>query len=166
MWSHPFQHLIAARDKLIHFKFLHRIDYTPARLASIYSTVQAECWRCSFAPTAADHIFWSCPQIKQYWSGVTSCISEVLMTPIPMTVKVCLLGLVEEVVPSCAHRTLLSILLFYGRKAILLQWRRPGAPALCFWKRFVNAMMPYYKATYLSRGCGKKFDSLAVLVQL
>lgn len=80
------------------------------------------------------------------------------MTPIPMTVKVCLLGLVEEVVPSRAHRTLLTILLFYGRKAILLRWCRPGAPDLRLWKGLVNVMMPYYKAMYLSRDCGKKFD--------
>ena len=160
MWTHPFQHLVAARDRLIHFKFLHRIYYTPARLATIYPSVPAGCWRCTFAPAAAEHVFWSCPRIKPFWSEVTSCISAVLLTPVPMTITVCLLGLVEGVVPSRAHRTLLNILLFYGRKAILLKWRKPEAPELRFWKGLVNSMMPYYKATYLSRGCGKKFDKV------
>lgn len=127
-WDHLFQHLVAASDRLIHFKLLHRIYYTPARLASIYQSVSADCWRCSFSTAAADHIFWSCLQIQQFWTAVTSCISEVLLVPIHLTIKVCLLGLVEEVVPSWAHRTLLNILLFYGRKAILLQWKKPGAP--------------------------------------
>ena len=66
----------------------------------------------------------------------------------------------EEVVPSRAHRTLLSILLFYGKKAILLKWRSSGAPEVAFWKGLVNAMLPYYKATYLSRGCVGKFEKV------
>ena len=77
-----------------------------------------------------------------------------------MTVRVCLLGLVEDVLPSRAHRTLLNILLFYARKAILLRWRKPGAPTLGFWKGLVNSMLPYYKSTYLSRGCGGKFNKV------
>lgn len=128
MWDHSFQHLVAGRDRLIHFKFLHKIYYTPARLATMYPNVPAECWRCTFLPAAADHIFWRCPRIQQFWTEVTSCITEVLVVPVPLTIRVFLLGLVKEVVPSPAHRTLLNILLFYGRKAILLYWRKPEAP--------------------------------------
>lgn len=79
---------------------------------------------------------------------------------IPLTIRVCLLGLVEEVVPSQAHRTLLHILLVYCMKAILLRLRKPGAPSLPFWKGLVNSMMHYYKETYLSIGCGKKADKV------
>lgn len=43
MWDHLFQHLVAVRDRLIHFKFLNRIYYTPARLESIYPSVPEEC---------------------------------------------------------------------------------------------------------------------------
>lgn len=48
--------------------------------------------------------------------------------PVPMTVSVCLLGLVEEIVPTSAHRTLLNILLFYAIKAIILHLKKPTAP--------------------------------------
>lgn len=89
-------------------------------------------------------------------SGLKLLLSELLTVPIPMSVRVCLLGLVDEVVPSKAHRTLLDILLFYARKAILLHWKKAVAPTLSFWKGLVNSMMPFYKATYVSRGCGKK----------
>ena len=57
MWDRPFKYLVAARDRLIQFKFLHRVYYTPARLASIYPSVPAECWRCTFAPADAHHVF-------------------------------------------------------------------------------------------------------------
>lgn len=61
---------------------------------------------------------------------------------------------------SWAHRTLINILLFYGRKTILLHLKKPEAPSLSFWKGLVTSVMPYYKATYLSRASGKKFDKV------
>lgn len=73
-----------------------------------------------------------------------------------MRVRVCLLGLVDDVVPSRALRTLLNILLFYGREAILLNWKKTRAPSLVYWKGLVNSMMPHYKATYVARGLRKK----------
>lgn len=69
MWDQPFKHLVSARDRLIHFKFLHRIDFTPARLAVIYPSVSSECWRYGFSPADAKHIFWECPQIKTFGEG-------------------------------------------------------------------------------------------------
>lgn len=160
IWTQPFKHFVCARDRLIQFQFLHRSYYTPARLAKIFPDVPAECWRCSHSPADADHIFWRCHQVQRFWSDLTSCIADSLSVPIPLTVKVCLLGLVDEVMPSRAMRTMLSILLFYGRKAILLHWRKPGAPTVEFWKGLVNAMLPHYKYTYEARGCIKKFDKV------
>lgn len=160
LWMQPFKHLVSARDRLVQFKFLHRSYYSLARIAKIFHTASAERWRCSHSPANGDHIFWLCPHIQQYWSEITSCISDLLVVPIPMTVRVCLLGLVDEVVPSRALRTLLNILLTYGRKAILLNWKKPRAPSLASWKGLVNSMMSHYKATYIARGCGKKFDKV------
>lgn len=113
---------------------IFRSDYTdtPAMLALIYPSIPADCWRCSLALAAAEHIFCSCPQIQQFLTKDTPCISEVLMVPVPLTIRMCLLGLVEEVILSRAHRTLLNTLLFYGRKAILQRWKKPGAPDILF----------------------------------
>lgn len=160
LWNQPFKHLVSARDRLIQFKFLHRSYYTPARLAKIYGNTSAECWRCSASPANAEHIFWLCPHIQDFWKEVTACISDLLTVPIPKTIKVCLLGLVEEVVPRRAQRTLITILLFYGKKAILLRWKNTKAPDINFWKGLVNAMIPYYKYTYEARGCTKNFDKV------
>lgn len=77
-----------------------------------------------------------------------------------MTIRVCLLGLVDEVVPARAMRTMLNVLLFYSRKAILPAWKKPEAPNISSWKGIVNSMLPYYKATYEARGCMKKFDKV------
>lgn len=80
--------------------------------------------------------------------------------PVAKMISVCLLGLVEEVAPLRAQRTLLSLTLFYARKAILLCWKKPEAPSLAYWKGIVNKVLPLYKGTYLSRGCPQKFEKV------
>lgn len=81
----------------------------------------------------------------------------------PMMVAVCLLWLVEDLAPTRAQRTLLSLLLFYARKALILYLKKKSmAPSLPYWKGLVNKMIPLYNATYLSRGC--KFGCIAQLL--
>lgn len=48
-------------------------------------------------------------------------------------------------------RTLLNILLFNGRKAILLNWKKLGVPDVAYWKGLVNSKIPHYRATYEAR---------------
>lgn len=76
-----------------------------------------------------------------------------------MTVMVCL---VDEVVPTRAMRTMLDVLLFYGRKAILLAWKkiRGTKYRYLFLEGPSKLMLPYYKATYEARGCMKKFNKV------
>ena len=58
VWGAAFQALVSTRDRLIHYKFLHRAYLTPARLARMFRGQGSACWRCS-APTADFmHIFW------------------------------------------------------------------------------------------------------------
>lgn len=160
MWDYPFQTLVSARDRLIQFKLLHRVYYTPARIAGIYGAGAAECRRCTADNADFDHIFWQCQPIREFWKEVTHTIQKVLPVQVPVTVAVCLLGLVEEVTPRRAQRTMISLSLFYARKAILLCWKKRNPPTISFWKELINKALPFYKATYLRRGCPKKFEKV------
>lgn len=50
---------------------------------------------------------------------------------LPRVMEVCLLGLIETLVPTIAKCTLAGILLFYARKNIAMQWKKPNPPPLC-----------------------------------
>lgn len=126
----------------------------------IYPSISASCWRCNSASADFTHIFWNCPYIESFWVEVTKFILTVTTVPVPLSIEVCLLGLVEPLAPRRALRTLLGLLLYYARKSIVLRWKASSAPSLNFWKKLVNAALPLYKATYLSRGCGKKFHKI------
>lgn len=160
MLDHPFQTLESARNRLIQFKILRRVYFTPARIAGTYGTGEAEYWRCTTDNADFDYIFWQCQLIQEFWKGVTHTIQKVLLVHVPVTVAVCLLGLVEELTPRRAQRTMISLALFYARKAILLCWKKPSPPTVSFRKDIINKALPFYKATYLRRGCPKKFEKV------
>lgn len=160
MWEYPFSQLVSARDRLVQFKIIHKVYYTPERLHRIYPSISASCWRCKSASADFIHIFWNCPQIEIFWVEVTKVILTVTTVPVPLSVEVCLLGLVKPLALRRAIRTLLGLLLDYARKSIVLRWKASYAPSINFWKRLVNAALPLYKATYLSRGCEKKFHKI------
>lgn len=91
------------------------------------------------------HIFWNC---AVFWRGVTECIAEVTAIPIQPSVEVCLLGLVENLAPKRVTRILLTILIYYARKLIMLSWKKPNPPTVSVWKTVANKAAPLYKATY------------------
>lgn len=153
-----FQDPVSARHRSIQYKFLHRIDYTPAKPASINQSPMAECWRCSFSLTDFLKFFWFYHLVQRYWRDVAQFITSVTTLSVPLTNQLCFLGLIEGLANTLVHRILLSILLFYAWTVFILHWKNPEAPTLIAWKGLVNKVIPFYKATYLSWGCPRKFE--------
>ncbi|KAE8591164.1 hypothetical protein XENTR_v10018325 [Xenopus tropicalis] len=51
-------------------------------------------------------------------------------------------------------------LLYYAKKAILLQWKSLAPPTFPFWRTLGNNTLTNQKLTYLARSCPKKFDAI------
>lgn len=158
VWDFPFRSLVSMRDRLIQFKIVHRAYFTPHRLHQMNPTCPSECWRCGISPGDFSHIFWHCPKIQRYWSEVLDTVNRVASTTLPHAMEVCLLGLIETLVPTMAKRTLVGLLLFYARKNIAIWWKKPAPPSLTQWKSLVNNNLPLYRDTYFNRGCPMKYD--------
>lgn len=156
MWSFPFSYLVSERDQFIQFKCLHKIYYTPAKLVKMYPETSAECWVCSHSLADFSHIFWHCLVAQEFWIAVVRYFTGITSVPVFMTVSTCLLGLA----PTRSQHTLLSLLLLYTHKVLILYWKKPITPSLSYWKELVKKVTPFYKATYLSRGCPNKFDKV------
>lgn len=155
MWECSFSQLVSARDSLVQFKILHKVYYTPMHLHKIYLSIPTSCWRCDSPSANFIHIFWSCPQIQIFWAEVTTFILSATTIQVPLSVEVCLLGLVEPLAPCQAVRTLLGLLLYYACKFIVHRWKALPARSNNCWKRLVDLALPSYKATHLSHGCEK-----------
>lgn len=105
-------------------------------------------------------MIWSCPLLQIFWSNVLTFIIGLTTIPIPQTVDVCMLGLVNALAPCRAVCTLLGLLLFYARKSIIPKWKVSSAPTLNMWRSLVNSTIPLCRETYLHRGCPKKFNKV------
>lgn len=108
---------------------------TPSPLHAIQSAKMApnvppDCWRCSHSRSDFTYIFRSCPAIVPYWEAVVRVVKQVSGNYFPPSLRVCLLGLVDQLAPTVAERTLLGLLLFYSRKTRNLTWKKSTPPAV------------------------------------
>lgn len=97
---------------------------------------------CSFF-----HILWECPQIETFWLVIFDLINIKLDLAISMSPELALLGIPDDAQRLHHSKLLISYLLFYDKKAILY------TPSLSSWKAKIDAALPLYKLTYISRGC-------------
>lgn len=66
-------------------------------------------------------------------------INCLITVPVQPSIHVCLFGLVENIIPTVAEPYLVSLSLFYALGKVL-------------------TCLPFYKDTYINRGCTKKYD--------
>lgn len=138
IWHFSFKQLVSLRDCLIQFKVVHQAYYTPYRVHKMVPNTPPDCWRCSHSRGDFIDIFWSYPIIAEHWEAVVNVIQRVSSWNLSPSLRVCLLGLVEELAPTVAERTMLGHLLFYPRKAITLTWKKPTPPTVSTWMKLVN----------------------------
>lgn len=122
---------------------VHWVYFTPYRLHKMNP---------DSPPGDFAHVFWTCLAIVGYWEEILLFINQVTAVPLQRPMSICMLGLIEQLIPTFAGRTLVGLLLFYARKAIALCWRKPTPPPLSLWKQLVNNSLPLYKDTYANRG--------------
>lgn len=110
------QYLVSAKDWLIHFKILHRVYLTPQRLHKIYSSHSSQCWRSTAHPAK----FFTCvlglyrTGMRLFWSKISQYICSVTTISVPLSIDVCILGLLNLLATSGAMGTLIGLLLFYA----------------------------------------------------
>lgn len=154
LWDTQFKQLVSIRDRLIQFKIIHRAYFYPHMLHRINPSISSVCWWCNHSKGDFFHILWSCLAITSYWMDIIKIISMVTQTR--SILKICLLGLVENLSPTTAGRMLIGLLLFYARKAIMLCWKKSFAHTIPYWKQLVNSNLPLYRDTIANVGCQKK----------
>lgn len=98
IWDYPFQQLILTRNRLIQFKIVPCSYLTPAWLSKLSVKHSAAFWRCLSSPADFIHDFWSCFAITLYQIQILQYITDLIITMVPLDVRLCLLGLVEPLV--------------------------------------------------------------------
>lgn len=63
-------------DKIAHFKFIHQLHYTPAKLNRMGLTKQTCCPRCGEVSANVLHMPWSCPNLSSFWAELFDMLAS------------------------------------------------------------------------------------------
>lgn len=117
--------------RIIHFKFLQQVYYTPAQLHKYGLREDDRCARCSAQQTDCLHMAWACPHIQSYWQTVTSTLTEMLAEQIPNSPQVCLLGIYK--IKQIRRRKFLAVALLLAKRRVALKWGSRQTPKSKNW---------------------------------
>lgn len=120
--------MVSTRDRLTQLKFIHRMYYSPDRLAKIYPDRRPTCHRCNAEVGTFFHVVWSCPQLRPFWTGVVEVINSIGRLRVPYDPIPLLLGICDTLEAPQSKKLFVFYAAFYARKAILMQWNRPLPP--------------------------------------
>lgn len=78
---------ISASNKLriIHYKFLHRLYYTPVKMHKHKLKDTDRCARCNAPQVDFLHLAWECPKVYIYWEQVFTALDQMTMLTLART---------------------------------------------------------------------------------
>lgn len=77
----------------------------------------------------------------------------------PCSTEVCLLSLVDDILPLNKIRSLIRVLLFYAKKLLMIKWMVHYPATVPAWIALINKSLPLIKLTYEGQSCPKRFKS-------
>lgn len=83
-------------------------------------------------------VIWTYLVVIGFWEEVLTMMNCTLSVPVQPSIHACLLDLMKNIIPTVAEPTLVSLFLFYTLEKVLTH-------------------LPFYKDTYINRGCSKKY---------
>ena len=121
---------LCIRHGLIQFKILHRLHLSKLKLSKMFSSVDPLCDRCSQTPASLGHMFWKCPNIRNYWISVFQLLSEVLGKPLDPDPIMAIFGVNSDNVKLSKKQCMvLGAVTLLARRLILLNWKQKNPPS-------------------------------------
>ncbi len=96
---------ICIRHGLLQFKVLHRLHLSASKLAKLYPGPDPTCIRCRRDLASLSHMFWLCPKLSSFWTGIFDTLSYMcnkIISPNPLTA---LFGVIPQETPITRHQT-------------------------------------------------------------
>lgn len=122
-------------------------------------TKSSLCWRqCGGHEGNHCHVFWSCPQITNFWRELHKILETVFHVNITFQIACLYLGVL--MVENVSHKTryLFQILSAAARKAITRKWLKPQSPTIEEWIDIVYDIYKMERITFNIRLQQDKFQ--------
>ena len=152
---------INTRFKLLQYKWLMRMYITPVKLHHMSTNITDVCTKCSTEKGTLFHCMWECSKMHIFWNEVMKCLSGIFKTTVPLSAKLCILGIYPKNFIQPAKLTkILDFGLLQARRAVALCWKSVDAPTLRMWHRELMNSIGLERLTYIVGGRQSDFEQL------
>ncbi|KAJ1113801.1 hypothetical protein NDU88_002042 [Pleurodeles waltl] len=124
-WNRKFQY--------IQHNILHRVYLIPASLSRMFSSL-SECPRSQQSEECIRHMFWTCPEVEEYWTRLKAEIQRVSDCTVLHLMEGALLGLFYIPVAANASKWLIDLALVLTRRLLTMHWKPPTLPSTVNWR--------------------------------
>uniref|UniRef100_A0A669CJS1 Reverse transcriptase zinc-binding domain-containing protein n=1 Tax=Oreochromis niloticus TaxID=8128 RepID=A0A669CJS1_ORENI len=125
------------RSRLVQFKILNRVYWTPSRLHRVGLATDDACWKCQQGSGTLLHLLWGCSKVQDYWTHIHTVVEKVVGQRVPFMNSLYVLGdpsALSHLPTPLAHWVQTAIML--GRKLLVKELvHRSGALqhfAICY----------------------------------
>uniref|UniRef100_A0AAR2IMM0 Reverse transcriptase domain-containing protein n=1 Tax=Pygocentrus nattereri TaxID=42514 RepID=A0AAR2IMM0_PYGNA len=116
---------VCVKHGLLQFKVLHRLHFSRSKLAKLYPNTDPTCLRCKKDPGTLSHMFWTCPQLLDFWMGIFNTFSHIWninFKPNPLTG---LFGVVPvDILVTSDQSEVEAFSTLLARRMILCRWKK------------------------------------------
>lgn len=159
-WSKAFDGIrscsVNPRIQLIQYKVVHRLHYSKVKLHTIFSD-SSPLW-LKGAHGTLTHLFWSCPNLHNFWSTIFqwySAVFNVNLSPDPETALFGYSNALECL--GTDARTALVNGMMIAKRYILKLWKSDFVPRFKTWLGELTGMLHVEKLRYDLSGNPQKF---------
>ena len=147
------------RTRLIQFKIINRIYWTPSRLFRIGLNENSNCWKCQDVDGSLFHMLWGCTNVQRYWSSIKDKLKSIIDFDIPFCPRLFILGdpsILGGVSPPIAEWIQTALML--GRRLLIREWKASSAPAVSLWFSTLGQVAAYERLSYRLLDRMDKYD--------
>uniref|UniRef100_A0AAZ1XSB8 Reverse transcriptase zinc-binding domain-containing protein n=1 Tax=Oreochromis aureus TaxID=47969 RepID=A0AAZ1XSB8_OREAU len=80
------------RSRLVQFKILNRVYWTPSRLHRVGLATDDACWKCQQGSGTLLHLLWGCSKVQDYWTHIHTVVEKVVGQRVPFMNSLYVLG--------------------------------------------------------------------------
>lgn len=105
----------SSRLRITHYKFLHRLYYTPSKMYKYRLGTSDCCDRCGTPGADFLHLAWECAPVQEYWEQVLNALALMTIPTIEHSPILALLGYTKSI-PNAYHKYVVIALLMAKRR--------------------------------------------------
>lgn len=148
--------MIFGRRPLTRFDCLHRVraldsynlrSYTghisQKPDSEIFPDVEYKCDKCQGSPCYLSHMFFLCPNLRNFWSGYFAIITAVLKVNVQTCPLIAIFGVPNPSLPlTTAQKDIIAFTSLLARRWLLLHWKSIKFPSV---SQQLNYVMFFFK---------------------